>query len=183
MGGSGSSGGKKGLAQGQQDLQSQQFGLAKQQLGTANAALAPSTSFWDALLKGGQAAVQATGPIASQLGQSASGTTQAIQASTPRGGEQNLAIAQNYNQLGNNVSRLYSGMQPAAAQGLAQNAAALFGSAGQFNPFANIGAAEQAQAGSNQMKGQTGAGLGQLAYKGGQSANAGKIASTAALAA
>lgn len=162
----GGSGGKKGLAQGQQDLQSQQFGLAKQQLGTANAALAPSTSFWDSLLKGGQAAAQATGPYASLLGQGASGTTQAIQAMTPRGGEQNLAIAQNYNQLGNNVSRLYAGMQPAAAQGLAQNSAALFGSSSAFNPTANIGAAEQALGGSNQIKGQTGSGIGQLAYKG-----------------
>ena len=181
MGSSG--GGKKGLAQGQQNLQQQQFGLAQQQLGLGNAALGPSTSFWNALLKGGTAAAQATGPYASLLGQGASGTTQAIQASTPRGGEQNLAIAQNYNQLGNNVSRLYAGMQPAAASGLAQDAAAYLGSAGQFNPFANIGAAEQAQAGSNQTKGMTGAGLGQLAYKGGQSANAGKLASGAALAA
>lgn len=184
MGGSGGgSGGKKGLAQQQEGLQSSQFGLAQQQLSKANAALAPSTNYWNALMNGGQAAVQATGPYASLLGQSASGTTQAIQASTPRGGEQNLAIAQNYNQLGNNVSRLYAGMQPAAAQGLAQNASALMGSASAFNPQASPYAAEAALGGSNQLKGASAQGLGSLAYKGGQSANAGKLASTAALAA
>ena len=178
-----SGGGKKGLAQQQEGLQNSQFGLAQQQLGLGNAALGPSTQYWQNLLKGGQAAVQATGPYASLLGQGASGTTQAIQASTPRGGEQNLAIAQNYNQLGNNVSRLYAGMQPAAAQGLAQNAGAYLGSSSAFNPQASPYAALGALAGSNQSKGQAGQGLGQLAYKGGQSAQAGKLASAAGAAA
>ena len=95
------SGGKKSGKQAQQlakqqgALQQQQFGMAKQQVGLGNAALGSSTNYWQDLLKGGQAATQATGPYASLLGQTAQGNRQAIQATTARGGEQNLALAEN----------------------------------------------------------------------------------------
>ena len=154
------------LAKQQQQLQQQQFGLTKQQVGLGNAALGSSTSYWQDLLKGGQAATQATGPYASLLGQTAQGNRQAIQATTARGGEQNLALAQNYNQLGNNVSRLYAGMQPLAAQSLQQNAATYMGSGSALNPQASPYAASSIY---QSMMGQaaTGAqGYGSLLYQG-----------------
>src|SRR6266700_287809 len=92
-----SAGGKKAqnsankLAQSQLQLQQNQFGLAKQQVGLGNQALGPASNYWQSLLKGGQAAVQATGPYASLIGQQGQGTRNAIMAGTPRGGEQNLA--------------------------------------------------------------------------------------------
>src|ERR1039458_7637581 len=82
------------LAKQQQQLQQQQFGMAKQQVGLGNNALNVSTDWYKQLMQGGQAAVQATGPYASLLGQTAQGNRQAIQATTARGGEQNLALAQ-----------------------------------------------------------------------------------------
>lgn len=104
---------KRATAAEQQQLseQSTAFGNAGQQLGTA-------ANYWNALLKGGQAAMNAVGPTASLVGQNAEGARQAIQAYTPRGGEQNLALAQNWNTASNNIARLYAGMQPLAAQGL-----------------------------------------------------------------
>lgn len=99
------------LAQQQLGLQQQQFGLAQQQTGLGNAALGGASNYWNALLSGNRtAAAQATGPYAAMQGQAAEGARQAIAATTPRGGEQNLALAQNYNDLSNNVARLYAGM-------------------------------------------------------------------------
>src|SRR6266704_4461361 len=129
------------LAQQQLQLQQGQFGLAKQQLGLGNAALAPASNYWSSLLQGGQAAVQATGPYASLIGQQGQGTRNAIVAGTPRGGEQNLALAENSMQTGNNIARLYAGMQPLAAQGLQGVAGEYLGSGANFNPSANIGGA------------------------------------------
>jgi hypothetical protein len=152
------------LAQQQLQLQQQQFGLAKQQTGFGNAALGPSTDYWKALLNGGQAAVQATGPYASLIGQAAAGTRNSIQAGTARGGEQNLALAQNSINQGNNVARLYAGMQPLAAQGLASNAGAYFGSGAGFNPQANTGGAFGNYANQGNMAASGGAGFGSLLY-------------------
>lgn len=168
--GASAAGGKKAsnnandLAQQQLALQQAQFGLAKQQLGLGNAALGPSTSFWQDLLKGGVAAQQATGPYASMIGQNTAGADAAIRATTARGGEQNLALAQNQIQGANNISRLYAGMQPTAASGLAQNAGIYMGSAANFNPWANVGAAAQSYLSQMQMAQQGAAGFGGLLY-------------------
>jgi hypothetical protein len=151
-------GGKKAQNQANK-LAGQELGLQQGQIASGNAALAPASNYWQSLLHGGQAAVQATGPIASQIGQAAQGARNSIQAMTPRGGEQNLALAENYNQASNNIARLYAGMQPLAASQLAGIGGEYFGSAP--NPtMAGLGAAgmgmQNAQAG--------GAGFGSLLY-------------------
>src|SRR6266704_3226550 len=152
------------LAQQQLQLQQGQFGLAKQQLGLGNAALAPASNYWQSLLKGGQAAVQATGPYASLIGQQGQGTRNAIMAGTPRGGEQNLALAENSMQTGNNIARLYAGMQPLAAQGLSQLGGEYLGSGASFNPSANTGGAFNQYGLGQQMAGQGAQGFGGLLY-------------------
>src|SRR5690348_1532400 len=110
-------GGKKAQNKANQ-LAQQQLGLEQSMFAKGGSILAPASNYWNSLLKGGQAAVQATGPYASLIGQQGEGTRQAITAQTARGGEQNLALAQNSMNTGNNIARLYAGMQPAAAQGL-----------------------------------------------------------------
>src|SRR5690348_2539794 len=91
-----SAGGQK--AQGSANKLAQvQLGLEQGMFDRANPLLGTASSFWNSLMHGGQAAVQATGPIASQIGQAAQGARQSILATTPRGGEQNLALANTYN--------------------------------------------------------------------------------------
>jgi hypothetical protein len=163
-----SMGGKKAsnnLAKQQLALQQAQFGLTKQQFGLGNAALGPATSFWQDLLKGGPAAQQATGPYASLISQQGAGTANAIRGSTARGGEQNLALAQNQLNTGGNIARLYAGMQPAAAQGLTNIGGAYFGSGSALNPTANIGAGMQSYLQQQQMAQQGAAGFGGLLYQ------------------
>ncbi|SRR6266567_7652719 len=152
------------LAKQQLGLQQQQFGLAKQQVGLGNTALAPASNYWNALLKGGQAAVQATGPYASLIGQAGQGARSSIAGSTARGGEQNLALANTYNQQFNDISRLYAGMQPLAAQGLSQLGGEYLGSGASFNPSANIGGAFGNYAGQQEMAGQGAQGFGGMLY-------------------
>lgn len=179
--GAGAAGGKKAqnAANQQLGLQKQQFGLTQQQVGLGNKALGGATNYWQALLNGsGNAAQQATGPYASLIGQNAQGARTAIQALTPRGGEQNLALAQNYNTASNNIARLYAGMQPLAAQNLQGIGQAYMGSAAGFNPTANTGGAMNIY--GQEMAGgqQAGAGFGQLLYnalqnRGGKSSGGG----------
>src|SRR5882724_5380058 len=152
------------LGQQQLQLQQNQFGLTKQQYGAGNQAVQPATNFWTDLLKGGQAAQQAIGPYASLIGQAAQGARQNILGSTPRGGEQNLALAQNTNQASNNIARLYAGMQPTAASNLSQIAGEYFGSGSAVNPGANVGAAAQNYLGQQQMAHEAGQGYGSLLY-------------------
>lgn len=144
-------------------LAKEQLGLEKQQYGLGNAAMASASGFWNNLLRGGQAAVQATGPYASLMGQGAQGTANAIRATTPRGGEQNLALAQNQIQLGNNIARLYAGMQPLAAQNLAQIGGTYLGSGsalGSPATMGGLGAAQLQTGNANQAAG----GFGSLLY-------------------
>lgn len=152
------------LAQQQLKLQQDQFGIAQRQLGLGNATLAPASNYWKALLGGGQAAVQATGPIASQIGQAAEGARSAISALTPRGGEQNLALAQNYNQSANNIARLYAGMQPLAASQLQGIGGTYLGSGAAFNPSASPGAAAGIYGQEMQGAGAAGQGFGSLLF-------------------
>src|SRR6266700_8246736 len=106
------------IAQQQLGLQQQQFGLTKQQTGLGNAALSPAATYFQQLLQGGQAARLAVSPSAQLIGQAGQGAQRAIQAGTPRGGEQNLALAQNRLGTAGQIANLYTGVQPAAAQGL-----------------------------------------------------------------
>lgn len=141
------------------DLASQQLGLEKGMFSQGQSLIAPASQYWNNLLKGGQAAVQATGPYASLLGQQGEGTRQSILAQTPRGGEQNLALAQNSMQTGNNISRLYAGMQPAAAGALGQLGGTFLG-AGQSLGFpasmTGLGASQMGM--SNAQQGASGFG-------------------------
>ena len=152
------------LAQQQLGLQQQQFGLTKQQTGLGNAALSPATQYFQSLLQGGQAARLATSPMAQLIGQTGQGAQRAIQASTPRGGEQNLALAQNRIGTAGQISNLYTGVQPAAAAGLAGIGGQYLGSGAGFNPNANVGAAAGQYGLSQQMAGQAGSGFGSLLY-------------------
>lgn len=152
------------LAQQQLGLQQNQFGLAKQQLGLGNQALGGATNYFSSLLRGGQAARDATGPYASLIGQQAQGTQRAIQAGTPRGGEQNLALAQNRIDQGNNIARLYAGMQPLAAQGLGQLGGEYLSSAGAFNPGANTGGAFGAYGNNQNLAAQGAQGFGSMLF-------------------
>src|SRR5215469_7253321 len=139
-------GGKKAQKQANQ-LAGQQLGLEKSMFGQGQSLLAPASNFWQSLLHGGQAAVQATGPIASQIGQAAQGARNSIQAMTPRGGEQNLAVANTFNDASNNIARLYAGMQPTAAGALGQLGGQFLG-AGQALGFpATMGGLGAAQMG------------------------------------
>lgn len=170
--GASAAGGKKAsnqanqIAQSQLDLQKQQFNLLTQQYGAGRSDFVPASNYWQSLLKGGQAAVEATGPIASQIGQAAQGSRQSIAALTPRGGEQNLATAESFNQQSNNIARLYAGMQPAAATALGQLAGEAFGSGSAVNPQSNPYAAAAVTNAQMANAGQAGAGFGNLLYQG-----------------
>lgn len=154
------------IAQQQLALQQQQFGLTKQLFGSGMSAFNPALNYWQALLKGGNAAIQATGPYASSISQAAQGSRNAIAATTPMGGEQNLATSQSYIDQANNIARLYAGMQPLAASQLGQLAGEAFGGASGFNPGANIGAATGAQLGLAGNAASAGQGYGGLIYQG-----------------
>ena len=155
-------GGKKAQNKANQ-LAQQQLGLEQGMFSKGESALQPASDFWNSLMKGGQAAVQATGPYASLIGQQGEGTRRSILASTPRGGEQNLAVAQNSMQTGNNIARLYAGMQPAAAQGLQGIGGAYMG-AGQGLAFpATMGGLGASQMGMQNAQGGA-QGFGSLLY-------------------
>ena len=155
-------GGKKAQNQANK-LASQQLGLEQGMFNKAGSLMQPASDFWGSLLRGGQAAVQATGPIASQIGQAAQGARNSILATTPRGGEQNLALANTFNDASNNIARLYAGMQPAAAGALGQLGGAYLG-AGQSLGFP----ASMSGLGASQMGMQNAAagaqGFGSLLY-------------------
>lgn len=151
-------------AQAQLGLQQKQFGLTQQQTGLGDASLAPAGNYWNALLQGGQAAQQAVGPYASMLGQQAEGARNSIQALSPRGGEANLALAQNYNSLAGNVGRLTAGMQPLAAQSLQQLGQTYLGSGAALNPTASISAALQNYGNQQQLAASGAQGFGGTLY-------------------
>ncbi len=155
-------GGKKAQNKANQ-LAQQQLGLEQGMFSKASPLLGAAGDYWSNLLHGGQAAVQATGPYASLIGQQGEGTRRSILAQTPRGGEQNLALAQNSMQTGNNIARLYAGMQPAAAQGLQGIGGAYLG-AGQGLAYPATGAGTSA-ASMGMQNAQGGAqGFGSLLY-------------------
>lgn len=160
--GSSMAGGKK-AQNNANSLASQQLGLEKSMFGTGSGLLGGASNFWNSLLKGGQAAVQATGPIAGQIGQAAQGARNSIAATTPRGGEANLATQQSFNTAAQQIGQLYAGMQPAAAGALGQLGSAYLG-AGQSLGFpatmSGLGAAQM----GNQSAMMGGAGFGSLLY-------------------
>lgn len=112
----------------------QQFSIQQQQLATSNklidtglSAFNPAKDYWSALLKGGQPAQVAVAPAAQQVQASSEAAQRNIANSLPAGGERNLALAQAKLQQGSDISRLYAGVQPAAANALAQLAGSVGG--------------------------------------------------------
>lgn len=165
------------LAQQQLGLQRDQYGTAQKQLGMGNQALAPAQGYFNALLKGGQAARDAVGPYASLISQAGQGTNNAILAGTPRGGEQNLAVAQNRMNTGNQIAQLYKGMQPLAAEGLTGIGGQLLGSGAAFNPGSNTSGAFGAYGNQQQNAQNAGQGFGSLLFSGLNKLQQGKGAS------
>lgn len=145
------------------NLASSELGLQKSMFGQGSSLLGNASNYYNALLHGGQAAVQATGPIASQIGQAAQGARNSIQATMPRGGEQNLALAQSYNDASNNIARLYAGMQPAAAQGLGGLGSTYFGAGSSLGFPASMSGLGAAQMGMQNAQGGA-QGFGSLLY-------------------
>ena len=172
--GASAAGGKKAsnaandLARSQLNLQQNQFDIAKQLFTSSQTAWQPAANYWNALLKGGQAAVQATGPVAQQIGQAYQGARTSIAANTPRGGEQNLALATSRAQQAGQIGNLYAGTQPLAASSLGQLAGINLGGASAFNPSANIGGAYQNYIAQQQSQQQAGQGFGGLLYNSAQ---------------
>jgi len=153
------------LAQQQLQLQQNQFGLTKQQTGLGNAALSPAQQYFSSLLQGGQAARVAVSPMSQLIGQAGQGAQRAIQAGTPRGGEQNLALSQNRLNTAGQIANLYTGVQPMAAQGLMGIGGQYLGSGAALNPNSNIGAAQGQYGLSQGLAAQAGGGFGDLLYK------------------
>lgn len=180
VGGKKASGRANDIAQQQVNLQRQLFGTLQQQYGLGRSAFTPALNYWTTLLGGNPVAVnQAVGPFASDIGQAAQGARTSITATTPRGGEQNLAVANTYNTAANNMARLYAGVQPLAATNLASLSGTAFGSGAALNPGANIGAALSGLTAQQGFAQQAGQGFGSLLYsanqkKQQQKANGGK---------
>lgn len=141
----------------------------KQAFTTGLGAWQPATDYWKGLVAGGQPARVAVGPYADLMSQETQATRNAIQQNMPRGGERNLAEAQTSIAGANNISRLYAGMQPLAAQNLATLAGLPMGVstglagdvAGMANSIFNFASNQNAQ--QAQSKSQGAQGIGQMA--------------------
>ena len=135
-----------------QELVKQQIDIKKMlaNLSTSNAAfgkelLTPAADYWRSLLQGGQAARVAVGPTAQLIGQSGDATRRSIMESAPAGGQRDKALLQSRLGEQGDTARLYSGVQPMAAQNLTTIAGVPYGVsvgfAGAGGP--NIGASLQ----------------------------------------
>lgn len=168
--GASASGGKKArkqadqISQQQLQLQQQQLGLSREQLALGRSAFTPARDYWLALMQGGQTARTAVGPYADLIGESADASRRSIMESAPRGGERNLALAQNETAEMRDISRLYAGQQPFAAQNLGQLSSAATGAGVGLFPQPAVGASLMNYA-SQQNQAQEGAmGFGRLLY-------------------
>lgn len=172
-GAAGSSGGKKGggnsLAAQQLQVQQQQLAFGKEAFGTGMKAWQPATDYWKALLSGDRTMMDAAvGPTSDVVRSTGAATGRNIASSMPAGGERNLAVALNSGDTYNNLSRLYAGVQPTAANALGQLSTIPIQAGtnimGQAAP--NIGAAAGAQANTANNKMSGAQGLGSLLYRG-----------------
>lgn len=143
-----------------------QFKLQSQLVGAGEQAIAPAQAYWEALLSGDPTKVaQAVGPQADIIRQQGQASSEQAAATTPAGGEANLA--QQENQMGtyNQIARLSAGTQPQAAGALSQIG---LGEVGAAAP--NVGSGlkynthqQETQAAN---KGSLGQGLGRIAVGG-----------------
>lgn len=164
----------KSAARNAQNLAQQQFNLQSNIANNALGDITPAQGYFKSLLSGDPRQIAAAvGPTSDILKQQAQAQSQQIAATTPQGGAQNLAQTQNLQNQYNQMSRLYAGVQPGAAQALAGLGAQQLGVAAP-----NVGSASKAfqnQAGAAQQKaGQLGQGAGQLLGQGLHSIKNGK---------
>lgn len=156
------------IQQQQLALQRQQFGLTQEAFNLGKSAWLPARDYWQALMGGGQAARVAVGPSAELIGEVGDATRRTIGENLPRGGERNLATAQSQIGQQRDISRLYAGVQPQAAQMLGALSGQQTGASVGFNPQAQIGLAPNvlSQALYAQQAAQQGAaGFGGLLYQ------------------
>lgn len=149
----------------------QQFQMQQQLFKTALGAWQPAANYWQALLSGNPTAVaQAVGPQADIIRGQGQASAQQIAATSPAGGQTNLAQTQNQMGQYNQIARLSAGMQPMAAQALGQLAGMPMSiSAPNVSSGLKFDTHQQEQA--NAAKGGLGQGLGQLYASGKQSKN------------
>lgn len=158
--GASSASGKKGggSAQRSADAQAQ---LQNQLFGEHTSTFTPAANYFKSLLSGDPRQIAAAvGPTSDILKQQAQANQQALAANTVGGGAQNQAQQQNLQNQYNQTSRLYAGVQPAAAQALGQLSQAPL-SASAPNIGAGLKYNTHLQDQSNQAKGGLGTGLGQ----------------------
>lgn len=157
----------------EQDLIGQQIDIQKilANLSTENAAygrslLGPAADYWQSLLQGGQAARVAVGPTAQLIGQSGDATRRSIMESAPAGGQRDKALLQSRLGEQSDTARLYSGVQPMAAQNLTTIAGVPYGVsvgfAGSASP--NIGASFQSMNAQSDRNAGAWSNVGRLAY-------------------
>jgi hypothetical protein len=102
----------------QAQLQQQLGGLATTFANTGLPYLKQAGSYWQDIMKGGQAAQLATAPYAQKISQASQGAQNTIQNFMPSGGEKNLALEQLPMQRAGQIASLYQGMGPQAASAL-----------------------------------------------------------------
>lgn len=125
-------------------------GTSQDLMGAAMPAFEQATDYWNAIMQGGTAARQAVGPFIEQLSELYGGQRKSMETFLPRGGERNLALAGLDIQQTGDVARLFAGLQPQAAQQLAQLFGLGAGAAGQFAGAA-AGALGPATAGASNL--------------------------------
>ena len=199
MGGGGKGGGNNTgaspeVTQGELQNQSALVSIAQQQsqnaqqlFGLTEPGLATAEDFYTKLASGDPSSImQAIGPAAGQIQQSAQGATKSILETAPAGGEKNLALAEvqanKGAQVGNVATSAFLGAPNALAQIAGQGIGESIASTGQAtgaysagsNTLANLGnqqiAQQQIQA---EQKGNVLGALGSLAGSGAEIATAG----------
>lgn len=160
-GGGAASGGKKMSGAAKQAAQ-QQFQMQQTLFNNALSAWTPAANYFKSLLSGDPTQIAAAvGPTSDILKQQGQATSQQLATSMPAGGEANLAQTQNSMNTYNQMARLYAGVQPQAAQALAQMAQ-LPGQTGAPNIGSGLKFDTHQQEMLGQSKGSLGTGLGQL---------------------
>ena len=145
-------------------IQRESLGLSKEQLALGKTAFLPARDYWLALMGGGQPARDAVGPMAAEVKFAHEAGRRSIEENLPRGGERNLAMAQSQTAQDRDTSRLHAGVQPLAAQNLAQLSSAATGAGVGLIPPAQIGASLAYQSNQNQLNQQGASGIGRFLY-------------------
>ena len=154
----------------QTNLANQMQGQGAQLFGKAMPALTNTLNYYQTLMgKGGRtAAYAATAPAAENVSSVYGGAANNLLRSGVQGGERDTALADLNREKAGQMSRLVTGVQPMAAQGLAGLGTSLLGGAGSFEGGASGIYGNQTAMGAANRKlglqagGQTSAGFGGL---------------------